>query len=105
MNRHVEKISEIEMTAEAIVAEADDRKKEVEREIQTKRDKFDADLEKETLSKLNAIKLEHSNSMNAYLAEQKEKNRDTIEKLKQEYEDHHSEYAAEILKRITSIQN
>lgn len=48
MNSIVNKLSDIESTAEAIVAHAEEQKPALEREIQDKRDAFDQKLEAET---------------------------------------------------------
>ena len=45
MESVVEKLADIEMTAEAIVEHAEAQKKEIEKEIQRKRDQFDENLE------------------------------------------------------------
>ena len=48
MESVIEKLAEIETTAEAIVEHAEAQKGEIEKKIQTKRDRFDEQLEKET---------------------------------------------------------
>ena len=52
MNSVIEKLAEVETTAETIVEHARQQKSEIERQIQEERDQFDRDLEEETQKKL-----------------------------------------------------
>ena len=90
MDSIIEKLSDIENTAEAIVEHAEAQKYEIEKKIQAKRDQFDKDLEAEA-------------KMDQILEEQREKNRSTIDNLRKEYEENHSAYAQEILKHIIEV--
>ena len=56
MNSVIEKLAEVETTAETIVEHARQQKSEIERQIQEERDQFDRDLEEETQKKLEKIK-------------------------------------------------
>lgn len=58
MNSIVNRLADIESTAEAIVAHAEAQKPSIEREIQDKRDAFDAKLEADTQAKLHSIRSE-----------------------------------------------
>ena len=82
MDSIIEKLSDIENTAEAIVEHAEAQKYEIEKKVQAKRDQFD---------------------MDQILEEQREKNRSTIDNLRKEYEENHSAYAQEILKHIIEV--
>lgn len=103
MDSIVEKLAEIETTAEAIVERAEARKYEVEKEIQQKRDEFDRQLDEKTQAQLNRIRREAEQKMDQILEEQRRKNRSTIDNLKREYEEHHTEYAREILQHILEV--
>ena len=48
MNSVIEKLAEVEETAEAIVEHARQQKSEIEKQIQEERNQFDRDLEEET---------------------------------------------------------
>ena len=48
MDSIIEKLSDIENTAEAIVEHAEAQKYEIEKKVQAKRDQFDKDLEART---------------------------------------------------------
>ena len=96
MESIVEKLAEIEKTAESIVEHAQARKTEVEREIQAKRDDFDRELDAYT-----KIRTQAEAQMDQVLEEQRIQNRSEIERLNAEYEKNHTRYAREILKKIT----
>lgn len=103
MDSVVEKLADIELTAEAIVEHAQAQKSEIEKKIQAKRNQFDEELEKETQKKLDKIRQESDAKMEQILAEQRDKNSSTIDNLKKEFEENHSIYAQEILKRIIEV--
>lgn len=101
MESIVEKLAEIEKTAESIVEHAQARKTEVEREIQAKRDDFDRKLDAYTKAELEKIRAQAEAQMDQVLEEQRIQNRSEIERLNEEYEKNHTRYAREILKKIT----
>lgn len=101
MESIVEKLAEIEKTAESIVEHAQARKTEVEREIQAKRDDFDRELDAYTKAELEKIRTQAEAQMDQVLEEQRIQNRSEIECLNAEYEKSHTRYAREILKKIT----
>ena len=101
MESIVEKLAEIEKTAESIVEHAQARKTEVEREIQAKRDDFDRELDAYTKAELEKIRTQAEAQMDQVLEEQRIQNRSEIERLNEEYEKNHTRYAREILKKIT----
>ena len=53
MDSIIEKLSDIENTAEAIVEHAEAQKYGIEKKIQAKRDQFDKDLEAQTQKRLD----------------------------------------------------
>lgn len=103
MDAIMEKLAEIETTAEAIVERAEARKYEVEKEIQHKRDEFDRQLDEKTQAELARIRQAAEDKMNRIMEEQRLKNRTTIDNLKREYEENHTEYAQEILRHILEV--
>lgn len=103
MDSIIEKLSNIEETAEAIVEQAEARKHEIEREIQEERNRFDAELEEQTREKLAKIREDADRRMEQVLREQREKNASVIESLKWEYEEKHSVYAREILQHMIEV--
>ena len=103
MNTVVKKLADIEATAEAIVEHAQAQKSEIEKKIQTQRDRFDTELEDRTRKQLAQIRQEADEKMERILREQREKNRSTIDNLKKEFEENHTAYAREILAHITEV--
>ena len=101
MESIVEKLAEIEKTAESIVEHAQARKTEVEREIQAKRDDFDRELDAYTKAELEKIRTQAEAQMDQVLEDQRVQNRSEIERLNEEFEKNHTRYAREILKKIT----
>ena len=103
MERIAEKLSEIEKTARAIVDNAQEQKHQMEMQMQKKRDAFDADMEKETNEKILKIQSDLATNMEKLLKKQEEQNNNEIESLKQDFKEHHSKYAKQILERYSGI--
>ena len=98
-----EKLSEIEKTARAIVDNAQEQKHQMEMQMQKKRDAFDVDMEKETNEKILKIQSDLATNMEKLLKKQEEQNNNEIESLKQDFKEHHSEYAKQILERVIKV--
>lgn len=103
MERIAEKLSEIEMTARSIVDGAQEQKHQMEMKMQKQRDTFDADMEKETNEKILKIQSDLATNMENLLKKQEEQNNNEIEVLKQDFKEHCSEYARQILERVIKI--
>lgn len=103
METIAEKLSEIEMTARSIVDGAQEQKHQMEMKMQKQRDTFDADMEKETNEKILKIQSDLATNMEKLLKKQEEQNNNEIESLKQDFKEHHSEYARQILERVIKV--
>lgn len=103
MESITEKFSEIEKTAKSIVENAEMKKQEMEKDMQKKKDEFDADLEAKTQEKLQKIRQSLQVKMDQLLEEQERHNSKEIAFLKEDFEKHHTEYAKEILSHITEV--
>ena len=103
METIAEKLSEIEMTARSIVDGAQEQKHQMEMKMQKQRDTFDADMEKETNEKILKIQSDLATNMENLLKKQEEQNNNEIEVLKQDFKEHHSEYAKQILERVIKV--
>ena len=103
MDSIVNKLTEIEDAASAIVQHAEDQKAEMDKEYEEKRKAFDADLEKKTEEKLNAIRAGLEEKTSRLLDSQSDSSTAAIHALQEEYAQKHTEYAREILKRITEV--
>ena len=103
MDSIVEKLSEIEATAQSIVEHAELQKPVMEKEIQEKRNEFDQELELETQKKIDAIRSKLKEKTDSVLAGQHEKNRSTIDSLIKDFDKNHTKYAQDILKHMTGV--
>lgn len=103
METIAEKLSEIEMTVRSIVDGAQEQKHQMEMKMQKQRDTFDADMEKETNEKILKIQSDLATNMEKLLKKQEEQNNNEIESLKQDFKEHHSEYAKQILERVIKV--
>lgn len=103
MESIVNKLTEIEEAASAIVTHAEAQKEALDKEYDEKRRGFDTELESKTQARLCAIREELEKSTSGILESQSGASEDTIRALEAEYAQKHTEYAHEILRRITEV--
>ena len=103
MDSIVNRLTEIEDAASAIVQHADEQKEALDKEFDEKRRAFDAELEKKTQDRIDAIRAELEKRTSGLLDSQNGSSDAAIEALQQEYNERHTEYAREILKHITEV--
>ena len=103
MDSIVNKLTEIEDAASAIVQHAEDQKAELDREYDEKRKAFDADLETQTQTRLQEIRDSLEKNTTRILDSQSGSSTAAIDALQKEYDEKHTEYAREILRRITEV--
>ena len=103
MESVIKKISEIESAASAIVANAEKQKESLDHEYRAKRNAFDLELESQTMSKIQQIRDDLETRTSALLNEQSVENDDSITELQRQYNEYHTRYAQDILKRITEV--
>lgn len=103
MDSIVNKLTEIEDAAAAIVQHAEDQKEALNREYDEKRKLFDEELNQKTEARLSAIRAGLEEKTSRILDSQSDSSTELIRSLEQEYRDKHTEYAHEILKRITEV--
>ncbi len=103
MDSIVKRLSEIESAAAAIVNHAEAQKAALDEEYQEARRKFDKKLEAKTQDKIAKIRDELERSKAKLIASQAGTNNDFITALQKEYNEKHTDYAQEILKRITEV--
>lgn len=103
MDSIINKLTEIETAASAIVTHAEVQKEALDREYEQKRRQFDEQLEAETQAKLREIRQQLEADTKELLDRQAGSNIDSIRALEEEYEARHTDYAKEILKRITEV--
>ena len=103
MDSIINRLTEIEETASSIVEHAEEQKAVLDKEYDEKRRAFDEDLEKQTQARINAIRDELEKNTSGILNSQNGASTETIRALQKEYEEKHTEYAHEILRRITEV--
>ncbi|MBY0758465.1 hypothetical protein [Sellimonas caecigallum] len=103
MDSVIDKLTEIEVAASAIVSHAEKEKEELDREFEERRKEFDRELEEKTNEKIKKIQEELERDKKAMLDGQESASSDLIMSLQDEYETRHTEYAKEILQRITEV--
>ncbi len=103
MDSIVNRLTEIEDAASAIVRHAEEEKEILDQEYDKKRKAFDDELEKKTKERLDAIRAELEKKTASILDGQNEASDALIRSLQQEYEEKHTEYAHEILRHITEV--
>lgn len=103
MDSIVKKLSEIESAAAAIVEHAEAQKSVLDQEFDETRRMFDKELEAKTQSRIKKIRDELESNTTRLLDNQTGANSDSIEALQKEYEEKHTQYARDILRRITEV--
>lgn len=103
MDSIINKLTEIEEAASAIVRHAEEKKAELDKEYDEKRRKFDSELESRTQERLRTIREELERSTSGILESQNDASAAAILAMQKEYEERHTEYAREILRRITEV--
>lgn len=103
MESVIRKISEIESAASAIVANAERQKESLDHEYRARRNAFDEELEAKTMTAIQNIRNELETKTSALLNEQSVENDDSITQLQRQYDEYHTRYAQDILKRITEV--
>ena len=103
MDAILDKLTEIENAASAIVRHAEEQKDVLGQEFDEKRKKFDEDLENKTKARLEKIREQLEKEQSRVLNSSSGASEDTICSLRKEYEEKNTEYAHEILRRITEV--
>jgi len=103
MDSILDKLTEIENAASAIVRHAEEQKDVLDQEFDEKRKKFDEELENKTRARLEKIREQLEKEQSRVLDSSNGASQDTIRSLQEEYKEKHTEYAHEILRRITEV--
>lgn len=103
MDSVINKLTEIEDAASAIVTHAEEQKAALDQEYEEKKAAFDRELEEKTEKRLQAIRTELEREKQKLLGDQEAGNQGAVELLVREYEENHAQYAREILDRITEV--
>ena len=97
MDSIINKLTEIEFAASAIVQHAEDEK------FDKKRMDFDKELEADTQRQIQEIRDKLESETSRILSGQSQESQDELDALQKEYNEKHSDYAHEILRRITEV--
>ena len=103
MDSIVNRLTEIENAAAAIVHHAEEQKKELEQEMRQKQMQFDEELKTETETRLSGVLKEAEQQISGEKERLKEDHDSKILMLKAEYEQCREQYAREIFKRISGV--
>lgn len=100
MNHVIDKLSGIEHDATAIMDAANARKKEISQEIADKTASFDTQLEADTTSKINDLKANMEEEMQAKLSKLKSDAQEVLAQMQESYHANHETYAKELFKAM-----
>ena len=93
MESIVNRLTEIEDAASAIVQHAEDQREALNKEYDEKRRKFDEELEKKTQARIKAIQEKLEKNTSQLLDDQSGTSDAVIHALQKEYSERHTEYA------------
>ena len=96
MDSIINKLTEIESAASAIVQHAEAEKSALD-------EKFDKKLEADTQRQIQGIRDKLESETSRILSGQSQESQDELDALQKEYDEKHSDYAHEILRRITEV--
>ena len=99
MDSIINKLTEIESAASAIVQHAEAEKSALDK----KRMDFDKELEADTQRQIQGIRDKLESETSRILSGQSQESQDELDALQKEYDEKHSDYAHEILRRITEV--
>lgn len=103
MDSIVKKLTEIESAASAIVRHAESQKEVLEREYQAKRKAFDEKVERQTSAQVDEIRGELEANLKKISVGRENGSDASIIALQKDFEESHTRYAKDILKRITEV--
>ena len=103
MDSIINKLTEIESAASAIMQHAEAEKSALDEKYDKKRMNFDKELEADTQQRIREIRDKLESEISRILSGQNQESQDELDALQKEYDEKHSDYAHEILRRITEV--
>lgn len=100
MDTVIDKISEIEAAATAIMDDANERKKAFAREMEERTAAFDAQMEAETNKRIGELRARMEIEMNERLEKQRSDSQKVLRAMEQRYEEHHTQYVEELFNKM-----
>ena len=103
MEQILNKLSEIEATANAIMQDAARQKQALSEEAEKQTREFDAALEKETSDEIRKIREDLAHEKDARINELRAETEDQLSRLDAYYKAHHESLCSELFQKITGI--
>ena len=103
MEQILNKLSEIEATANAIMQDAARQKQALSEEAEKQTKAFDASLEKETSDEIRKIREDLAHEKDARINELRAETEDQLSRLDAYYKAHHESLCSELFQKITGI--
>ena len=100
MDSIINKLTEIESAASAIVQHAEAEKSALDEKFDKKRMDFDKELEADTQRQIQGIRDKLESETSRILSGQSQESQDELDALQKEYDEKHSDYAHEIVSLI-----
>jgi len=100
VNNMIDKLSDIEHDATAIMDAAGIRKKEIAKEMEDKTSAFDKQLEADTAAKLSDLRAKMEVDMQTKLSKQKSDADKVLAMMEENYRDNHEAYARQLFKAM-----
>ncbi|MCI8511449.1 MAG: hypothetical protein HFE83_05560 [Lachnospiraceae bacterium] len=101
MNHTIKRLSQIEEDTVKILADSVSRKKELTAEYEEKARVFDEELKKETHERLESLKKQLSQDIQAALKEQEAAANERVSALERQYEQHKELYLDRLFQALT----
>lgn len=101
MEQILNKLSEIEATANAIMQDATRQKQALSEEAEKKAREFDAGLEKETSEQILKIRNDLEQEKDVRIAQLRQATEEQLTRLDSYYEANHEQLATELFRKIT----
>ena len=103
MEQILNKLSEIEATANAIMQDAARQKQALSEEAEKQTKEFDASLEKETSDEIRKIREDLAHEKDARINELRAETEDQLSRLDAYYKAHHESICSELFQKLTGI--
>ena len=103
MEQILNKLSEIEATANAVMQDAARQKQALSEEAEKQTKEFDASLEKETSDEIRKIREDLAHEKDARINELRAETEDQLSRLDAYYKAHHESLCSELFQKITGI--
>ncbi len=103
MNTVIKKISEIEDAASSVMESAGARKKAFAQEMEERTKAFDQDLKERTQQGIQELRKRMEAEMNKKLEKQRLHADRLLQRMEQNYNDHHEEYVEKLFRSLTGV--